>query len=72
MLWQNDMDLRAAREAAGLNMKEAAELSGTPYRTWQNWEQTNSNSRRPPGLAFAWLELWTKLNNSYNPPPNMS
>lgn len=45
-------ELREARKAAGLSMKQAAELSGTPYRTWQDWE---GGKRRVPGLAMAWL-----------------
>ena len=30
-------DLREAMEAAGLNLKQAAELCGVPYRTMQDW-----------------------------------
>lgn len=51
-------ELREAREAAGLTMKRAAEESGTPYRTWQSWETEGQDGRRPPGIAFKWLELW--------------
>lgn len=51
-------ELREAREAAGLSMKQAAEKSGTPYRTWQSWETEGRDGRRPPGIAFKWLELW--------------
>lgn len=47
-------ELREARQAAGLTMKQAAELSCTPYRTWQDWE---TGKRRVPGIAGAWLEL---------------
>lgn len=50
-------ELREARKAAGLSMKQAAELSNTPYRTWQDWE---GGKRRVPGIAFAWLELYQK------------
>lgn len=50
--------LREARKAAGLSMKEAAEKSGTPYRTWQGWEMEGPLGRRAPGIAFAWLELY--------------
>lgn len=49
-------DLRETRKTAGLSMKQAAELSGTPYRTWQDWE---GGKRRVPGIAFAWLELYS-------------
>ncbi len=53
--------LREARIAAGLTMKKAAELSNTPYRTWQGWEcEKGPSSRRVPGIAFAWLELYQK------------
>lgn len=51
-------ELREAREAAGLTMKQAAENSGTPYRTWQSWETEGRDGRRPPGIAFSWLALW--------------
>jgi DNA-binding transcriptional regulator YiaG len=49
--------LREARKAAGLSMKQAAEMAKTPYRTWQDWE---GGKRRVPGIAFAWLELYQK------------
>jgi len=52
-------ELREARTAAGLSMAEAARLTGTPYRTWQCWENEGHGGRRPPGIAFAWLELYT-------------
>lgn len=52
--------LTEAREAAGLTVKQAAELSGTPYRTWNSWERVGANGRRVPGIAFKWLELYTK------------
>ncbi len=51
--------LREARKAAGLSMKQAAELSNTPYRTWQDWE---GGKRRVPGIAEAWLRLWAERN----------
>lgn len=54
----NASDLRAARESAGISMKKAAELSDTSYRTWQSWETEGKDGRRPPGIAFKWLELW--------------
>lgn len=58
------LELREARIAAGLSMKQAAELSQTPYRTWQGWETDKGvNSRRVPGIAFAWLELYRRLNS---------
>ena len=51
-------ELTDSREAAGLTVKQAAEFSGTPYRTWNSWERTGENGRRPPGIAFSWLALW--------------
>lgn len=57
-------ELREARRKAGLSMAEAARLTGTPYRTWQCWEDEGPNGRRPPGIAFAWLELWTRYEGS--------
>jgi len=55
--------LRQARKAAGLSMAEASRLSDTPYTTWQGWEAEEGklNARRPPGIAFAWLELYRRL-----------
>lgn len=50
-------ELREARKAANLSMKQVAEMTGTPYRTWQDWE---GGKRRVPGLAFAWLALYQK------------
>ena len=50
-------ELRESRKAAGISMKQAAEESGTPYRTWQDWE---AGKRRVPGLAFAWLKLYQR------------
>jgi hypothetical protein len=40
-------------------MKQTAEYSNTPYRTWQDWE---GGKRRVPGIAFSWIELWNNLN----------
>jgi len=54
-------ELREARKAAGLSMTKAAELSGTPYRTWQDWE---GGKRRVPGIAMAWLRLYVQLHTS--------
>jgi len=55
--------LREAREAAGLSMAEVSRLTDTPYTTWQGWEteEGKKNARRPPGIAFAWLELYRKV-----------
>jgi len=55
--------LRQARKSAGLSMALAARLSGTPYTTWQGWEakEGRQNARRPPGIAFTWLELYRQL-----------
>lgn len=50
-------ELRDARKAAGLSMEKAAESSGTPYRTWQDWER---GKRRAPDLAANWLELYSQ------------
>jgi len=45
------------RKQVGLSQIEAARQSGTPLRTWQNWEHGGGNARRVPGLAVAWLRL---------------
>ena len=39
-------------------MAEAARATGTPYRTWQGWEDDGHGGRRTPGIAFAWLKLY--------------
>ena len=51
-------ELRAARKAVGISMAEAARATGTPYRTWQGWEDDGHGGRRTPGIAFAWLKLY--------------
>ena len=59
--------LREVRLSTGLSIKQASELSRTPYRTWQGWEyQEGPNARRAPGIAFAWLELYAKLKELDN------
>lgn len=63
-------DLREARRKAGLSMAEASRLTGTPYVTWQGWEaEGTKNARRPPPIAFAWLELYQKLVSQSSPAP---
>lgn len=56
------LKLREAREAAGLSFKQVSKLSGTSERTWRSWEDEGKNGRRPPGIAFKWLELYAKLH----------
>jgi len=46
-----------ALEAAGLSLKRFSEITNTPYRTTQHWTE---GSRRTPGIAFAFIELWLK------------
>lgn len=60
-------ELREARQKTGLSMAEAARMTGTPYRTWQTWEDDGPSGRRPPGLAFAWLELYAQLHGQESP-----
>ena len=57
-------ELRESRRNAGLNMRQAAELAGTPYRTWQDWE---TGKRRVPGIAGAWLKLYVAMNDPESP-----
>jgi len=48
-------DAKAAREAAGLSAREAAELVGVTLITWQRWEgQTGRATEIPAG----YLELF--------------
>ncbi|HBJ74658.1 MAG TPA: hypothetical protein DDY86_03875 [Syntrophaceae bacterium] len=51
--------LREARRKAGITMKQSADESGTPYRTWQDWE---GGKNRVPGIAFGWLKLYTQIH----------
>ena len=45
-----------------------AHQCGTPYATWQVWEaEGTKNARRPPPIAFAWLELYAKLKRLESP-----
>lgn len=64
------LELTEAREAAGLTTKQAAEFSGTPYRTWHSWECEGKDGRRPPGIAFKWLEQYRKMNHNQADPPS--
>lgn len=57
-------ELRGARQAEGLTMVEAAELSGTPYRTWQDWE---TGKRRVSGFARVWLRMHAKQHRQESP-----
>ena len=55
-------ELRTLRKRLGLSMAACCRLTGTPYRTWQNWETVDGiNARRVPGIAFAWLELYAEI-----------
>jgi len=60
-------ELREARQKSGLSMAEAARLTGTPYRTWQTWEDDGPNGRPPRAIAFAWVELYAKLKRLESP-----
>ena len=54
---------RAAREAAGISAREAAELVGVAMVTWQVWEgQTKRKTEIPAG----YLELF-KLKTGTHP-----
>ncbi len=50
--------LRALRQSAGLTMVDCCRASGTPYRTWQCWENDSEHGRRVPPIAIAWLRLY--------------
>jgi DNA-binding transcriptional regulator YiaG len=54
-------EFRVKRIETGLTMAAAARLSGTPYRTWQDWE---GGKRRVPGIAISWLEMYQKIQAS--------
>lgn len=63
-------DLREARRKTGLSIAECSRLSGTPYDTWQGWEsEGTTRSRRPPPIAFSWLDQYSQLHPSGSPAP---
>lgn len=45
-------EIRAAREAAGLTVVQAAALVYVTPRNWQQWEQEEGTNRRPMHPAF--------------------
>lgn len=58
-------DLKQLRKQAGLSQVQAARLSRTPKRTWQNWELDSDtlSSRRPAPIAFTFLEMYILLKS---------
>ena len=54
-------ELRILREFAGLKMVEAARMTNTAYKTWENWEKGRSKT---PGVALAWLILYTQIKKT--------
>lgn len=56
-------ELRKLRQECGLTVDRAAELTCTPKRTWQGWEQAPGTARAssPPGLVFAFLRQFKLL-----------
>lgn len=50
--------LKRQRVEAGLTVAAAAAASRTPVRTWYAWEAGGKSTRTPPGIAFAWLDLF--------------
>jgi DNA-binding transcriptional regulator YiaG len=60
-------EIRAARDRAGLTMKEAAELIYSTLRTWQDWEaEGDTNRRMHPGL-FELFQIKTGQSRKYGP-----
>lgn len=49
--------IKETREELGMNMKQAAEIVGIPYRTWQNWE---NGSRKCPEYLEKLIEFYLK------------
>ena len=47
-------ELRALRESVRLTRADCCAETGTPYRTWEDWE---AGRAKTPGLAEAWLRL---------------
>jgi transcriptional regulator with XRE-family HTH domain len=52
--------LKQLRKIAGLTIREAAEMTCTPQRTWENWEIDPSlpSHRKPPGIVFAFMVMY--------------
>ncbi len=57
-------ELRQLRKKAGLTVKRVCELTSTPVGTWDSWEINSElpSHRRPPGIVFAFLELYIQHN----------
>lgn len=49
--------IKEIREKYKMTMKQAAELVGIPYRTWQNWED---GSRKCPEYVEKLIEFYLK------------
>lgn len=48
--------LRGIRKHNGLSMKQAAEMTGTQYRTWLRWENGISE---PPMIAWRFMQIYS-------------
>ena len=57
-----DNKAKAAREAAGLSAREAAELVGVSMVTWQVWE---GQTKRKTEIPFATLEYFKMATGTH-------
>lgn len=51
----NAETIRAAREAAGLSAREAADIVGVTTVTWQRWEGQSSRATEIPYAHWSWF-----------------
>jgi len=58
----NAATIRAAREAAGLSAREAADLVGVTTLTWQRWE---GQSSRATEIPYAHWNLFLLLTGNH-------
>lgn len=57
-------EIRAAREAAGLSARQAAELVGVTTVTWQRWEGQTSRKTKIPAACWELFLLKTRRKKS--------
>jgi len=53
------IEIKQARQSAGLTQTQAGELVGVALRTWQHWE---AGDRKMPESASRLFKILTKLN----------
>lgn len=69
MLIPSAPQIKAARVAAGLSQKQAAELVYASARAWQNWEsESGSNRAMHPAIFELFLVKTNRINETPDKP----